>query len=89
MTRTKFILLLTIPPLLAGYYFREIFPEEIIPFIIPFFIIIYFPLVYLLRMRYVGMTWKEVGKSFIPFYGIKNRFKTFQKKSDPETRKEE
>lgn|GEM_PF-6835232 len=79
MTRTKFILLLTIPPLIVGNLFREIFPVKILPFIIIFYI----PLVTILRMRYVGMTWKEALKSFIPFYGFKYRFKLFQKKSRP------
>jgi hypothetical protein len=43
---------------------------------IPFFILlIYLPIVHNLRRKYLGMTWRDVLKSFIPFYGMKQRYK--------------
>ncbi|WP_247237343.1 hypothetical protein [Telluribacter sp. SYSU D00476] len=38
-------------------------------------ILVFIPLLAFLRMRYIGMSWKEIVLSFIPFHGIKYRSK--------------
>lgn len=38
-------------------------------------LLVYLPLILNMRRKYLGMTWKDVVKSFIPFYGVKERFK--------------
>ncbi len=38
-------------------------------------LLLYIPAIAILRMRYLKMSWKEVLLSFIPFYGMRYRFR--------------
>ncbi|MBD1396823.1 hypothetical protein H9Q13_06565 [Pontibacter sp. JH31] len=43
-----------------------------VPFLL---LLVYLPLIFNLRRKYLGMAWSDVLKSFVPFYGAKERYK--------------
>jgi len=76
MNRLAFLIILLLPFFLLGAIFPDIFPEKILPYMIIFYI----PTLSVIRMRKIGMTWKDILISFIPFYGLKNSYKVFTEK---------
>lgn len=77
MNRIVFILLLLVPFFLLGYFFPQDFPQKILPVLIIFYI----PILVIIRMKFIKMSWKEMLLSLIPFYGIRYQFKIFTKKN--------
>lgn len=76
MSRFLFIIILLVPFFILGAVFPDIFPEKILPYMIIFYI----PILSVIRMKYIGMKWKDILVSFIPFYGLKNSYKIFTEK---------
>jgi hypothetical protein len=76
MNRLIFLIVTFLPFFILGAVFPEIFPDQILPYMIIFYI----PTISVVRMRSIGMTWKEILISFIPFWGIKNSYKVFTEK---------
>ncbi len=76
MNRIIFIVVLLLPFFILGYLFPDKFPHIILPVLI----VIYIPVLTILRMKYIKMSWKEILISMIPFYGYSKQIKIFTKK---------
>lgn len=73
MKRLYFIILTMLPFVLMTALPQSIFTKSIIPYTM----ILYFPAITYMRIKYLGMTKKEVLKALIPFYGINYYLKIF------------
>lgn len=87
MTRTKYWITLLLWPVTLGIVTvimsKTSSPEEAqIFFAIAFqySIILYLPLVFLLRARFLRLTWKEILIAMVPVYGHKLRYRIFYEK---------
>ncbi len=75
MNRIVYLIVLFVPFIVLGSFYPHKFPTHILPYLVIFYI----PTVTILRMKYLKYSWKEIFKSFIPFYGVKYRFRVFKK----------
>lgn len=73
LSRILFALMILIPPVIFGSVFSRVMFIASLDYLILF----YLPIIYFIRMRTIGMTWKECFKSLIPFYGLKYQYKLF------------
>lgn len=75
-----FYFCLIIPFLALGFAMREVISFDSGIEVLQYLIMFYLPVLTLIRMKYIGLTYKEMLLTFIPFYGIKYRYKVFTEK---------
>ncbi|WP_353480035.1 hypothetical protein [Haliscomenobacter sp.] len=75
MTRTIYLIALLIPPALIGL----LLPLEQAISTFKYLVIFYIPAITLIRMRKIGMNGKEILKTFVPFLGLKNQWRPFER----------
>ncbi len=75
MKRIVYITFLILPISIIAFFWKDNYYS-----IFPYYVLFYIPILSIIRMKYIGMTWKEILKSLIPFLGIRNRLKVFTKK---------
>lgn len=83
MTRSKYIIILVVTAILAGVI-PNLFPieqqEKVYRITIIVAIGFVVPILGTIRLKYIGQSWKEYFMGFIPFYGVKYRYKRFTEK---------
>lgn len=80
MNRITFYLGLVIPFFALGFAMRSTISFELGIKIFQYLIIFYLPTLTFIRMKYLGLTFKEMLLALVPFYGIKYRYKVFTEK---------
>ncbi len=76
MNRIIYLIILFVPFIVLGALYPNRFPTQILPYLVIFYI----PIITIIRMKYLKCSWRCIFKSFIPFYGLKYRFKVFKEK---------
>lgn len=83
MTLPKYWALLILAAAVLGIL-PEMVPDansdQVRQILFSFVVIVYIPIIAILRMRHLRMTLKEYLLGFIPFYGVRHRFKRITKK---------
>ena len=82
MKRSLFIILLILPFVIAGLSVNIINGMQLkdLTEILKWLILVYIPILTIIRMRYIKLSWKQFFLSFVPIIGIRNRFKIFTEK---------
>jgi len=76
MNRFIYLTVLYLPFIVLGALYPKSFSTQILPYLVIFFI----PIITIIRMKFFKCSWNNIFKSFIPFYGLKYRFKVFKEK---------
>ncbi len=80
MNQTLFYLALIIPFSLLGLYMGNTISFDAGVEIFQYLIVFYIPVLTFVIMKYIGMRYKEMLLAFVPFYGLKYRYKVFTEK---------
>ena len=77
MNRITYIVLLILPCVICGAVFKN-FPKDP-PSVLPILLGVYIPLLTIIRMKSLGMTWREILKAFW-YTSFKERMRIFTDK---------
>jgi hypothetical protein len=80
MNRTLFYIGLILPFSVLGLAMRFAIGFEAGIKVLQYLIAFYLPVLTFIRMRYIGLSYKQMLTTFIPIYGLKHRYRVFTEK---------